>query len=180
MNRLTIQLFLSFAKIGALGFGGGLAMLPIIFAVADTLGFNNEQMTDLVVISQITPGPLSVNAATYIGFSLSGFLGASMATLGVSVPSFIMVLMLSTLLKRYSESLIIKKTLVTIRPVTIGLVFVAAYLIGYGHIFISGETQIMAIEFLILAGSYIGCRATKLNPIFMIMAGAVIGAIFLR
>ena len=89
---IYLQLFLVFAKIGLFGFGGGMAMLPMIYQGAKTFGLMSaDEFSNLVAISQVTPGPIAVNAATYVGFNCAGYSGAAVATFGVALPSFILV-----------------------------------------------------------------------------------------
>jgi chromate transporter len=89
---IYLQLFLIFFRIGIFGFGGGMAMLPLMFQGVSYFGLmTKEEFADLVAISQVTPGPIAVNAATYAGFSVSGVAGAFFATLGVAIPAFILV-----------------------------------------------------------------------------------------
>ena len=91
-----------FMKIGVFGFGGGLAMLPMIFQTVQEAGFMSAaEFSNLVAISQMTPGPIAVNAATYVGFQYGGVAGAAAATFGVALPSFVIVLTVSAFLKNF-------------------------------------------------------------------------------
>lgn len=172
---IYLQLFLSFAKIGVLGFGGGLAMLPIIFQTSADLGYvTAEQFSDLVAISQVTPGPLAVNAATYVGYSSGSFLGALAATLGVALPSFAMVITVSFFMETFKESKLVKALLMGIRPVTIGLIGGAALFITKG----------LAKDFdWILGGifflSLILSLKFKTNPFVIMVVAAILGALLL-
>ena len=89
---ILIRLFLTFAKIGALGFGGGMAILALIYQSMQQFGnIDAAEFAELFAISQATPGPMAVNAATFSGFETAGIAGAAAATLGVLIPSFILI-----------------------------------------------------------------------------------------
>ena len=99
------SLFAMFFRIGLFSFGGGLAMLPLIFQSVQDFGMMTAaEFSDLVALSQVTPGPIAVNAATYVGFNGAGIPGALAATLGVSLPSFILILIVVKFLERFQES----------------------------------------------------------------------------
>ena len=90
---IYVTLFVMFFRIGLFSFGGGLAMLPLIFQSVKDFGMMTaSEFSDLVALSQVTPGPIAVNAATYVGFNGAGIPGALAATLGVALPSFILIL----------------------------------------------------------------------------------------
>ncbi len=134
MNLLL--LFYAFFKIGIFGFGGGLAMLPFIFQVAQQMSdMSMQEFSNLVVLSQITPGPLAVNAATYVGYNSAGLLGATLATLGVSTPSFFLVLAVSNLIERWRESRLYAVVFEGVRAATVGLVAAAGVMICKSSLF---------------------------------------------
>lgn len=136
------QLVWAYIKIGIFGFGGGYAMLSLVEKAVVSPGWITETMfTDIVAISQMTPGPIGINSATYIGFvapgevdpALSGIgwglLGSCLATLAVVVPSFILVLYSSHFIRRHSESGVIKAIFTGLRPVIVGLIASAAIML---------------------------------------------------
>ena len=95
-----LSLFAAFFKIGVFGFGGGIAMLPLIFQTVQSFGLMSaDDFADLVAISQVTPGPIAINAATFVGFHYAGIWGSVAATLGVVVPSFAIILIAMRLMK---------------------------------------------------------------------------------
>lgn len=98
-------LFTIFFKIGLFGFGGGLAMLPLIFQSVQTFGImSSQEFSNLVALSQVTPGPMAVNAATYVGFNYAGIPGAMVATLGVCLPAFILMIIVFKFIQRFNDS----------------------------------------------------------------------------
>ena len=120
-----LSLFLTYLKIGLFGFGGGYAMLSliqhetveVIHWGCDTPWLTQSQFTDIVAISQMTPGPIGINSATYIGYTVTGSIwGSIIATLAVCLPSFILVLLVSRLLLKHKENPIIKSIFKSLRP----------------------------------------------------------------
>mgnify|MGYP001044878437 CR=1 FL=1 len=125
MNML--QLYFLFVKIGAFTFGGGYAMIPLF---QDELVFRHEFMTNeefanMVALAQMTPGPVGLNAATYIGAQQGGFWGALAGTLGVMTPSLILVTLAAVFIAKFKDSSLMKALLGGIRPATLGLIAVA-------------------------------------------------------
>ena len=136
------QLVWAYIKIGIFGFGGGYAMLSLVEKSVVSPGWISEQMfTDIVAISQMTPGPIGINSATYIGYVAPGevdpalhsigwgLLGSCLATLAVVIPSFILVLYSSHFIRRHSESGAIKAIFSGLRPVIVGLIASAAIML---------------------------------------------------
>ncbi|SFE43489.1 chromate transporter [Peptostreptococcaceae bacterium pGA-8] len=166
-------LFISFFKIGALGFGGGLAMLPIIFSTATELGYvSEEEFGNLVAISQVTPGPLAINAATYVGYISHGLQGATAATLGVAIPSFVMMLVASILLRSFKDNVVVQGVMESIRPITVGLIASAAFFILKGPIMTMNYVLLT-----ILLGTVILRGHFKMNPIVIVIIAGGVGAI---
>lgn len=136
------QLIWAYIKIGIFGFGGGYAMLSLVEKAVVTPGWISETMfTDIVAISQMTPGPIGINSATYIGFVAPGevnpafasvgwgLLGACLATLAVVLPSFFLVLYASHFIRRHQQSGVIKGIFMGLRPVVVGLIASAAIML---------------------------------------------------
>ena len=120
---IYLRLFLSFAKVGLLGFGGGLAIVRLIYdSVQPFMQMSGEQFANIVAISQITPGPLAVNTATYTGYMAAGVTGAAVATLGVILPAFIILSIVCRMITRFRESRVVNGALTGIRPATMGLI----------------------------------------------------------
>lgn len=168
---IYLKLYLVFARIGLFGFGGGMAMLPIIYQGAtsfENIGAN--EFSNLVAISQITPGPIAVNAATYVGYNVAGTPGAVTATLGVATPSFILVILACYFIRKFKESKVIDGAFVGIRPVSCGLIAAAAVFIGQ---------ELVVGQFVIPLGICLGTFALvtkwKVNPILLIIISGIIG-----
>lgn len=181
-------LFSVFFRIGVFNFGGGLAMLPLIFQSVQDFGIMTAQeFSDLVAISQITPGPIAVNAATFVGYSYAGIPGALAATFGVCFPSFVLMLIVMKFIDKFNESKGLQGAFDGIRPVTVGLIAAAAFFIG-DDILAKGEIISVKVitDFVdyvnfipvgifvltvILAGKF------KINPIVICISMGVVGAI---
>ena len=151
---LFLQLFYTFFKIGLFGFGGGYAMLSMIQGeVVNRYGWiSASEFTDIVAVSQMTPGPIGINSATYVGYSAVvsagyapwvGIAGAAVATLAVVMPSFLIMLALSRLLLRYMNHPTVKSIFATLRPAVVGLLASAALLLMNTENFGSPDTSSM-------------------------------------
>lgn len=120
---IYLDLFLAFAKVGLLGFGGGLAIVRLIYdSVQPFLDMSPEAFANIVAIAQITPGPVSLNTATYVGYQSAGLAGAAIASFGTILPAFIITSIVARAMKRFRDSRIVNGAIQGIRPITIGLV----------------------------------------------------------
>ena len=119
--EILIKLFWAFLKIGTFSFGGGYAMLPFIQKeVVESNGWiSMSEFTDIIGISQMTPGPVAINSATFVGYKIDGVLGSIFATLGVVTTSFILVTIIRKILNNFKESEVIKGALLGMRPILI-------------------------------------------------------------
>lgn len=147
---IYLTLFLSFFRIGLFSFGGGLAMLPLIFQTVQQFGFmSSDDFSNLVALSQVTPGPVAVNAATFIGYNFAGLPGAICATLGVAFPSYLLIITVLKFLDKFNENKSIEAAFTGIRPATVGLIAAAS-------IFVGESALINAENSLILKGTVTG------------------------
>ena len=123
---IYLKLFLSFLKIGAFTFGGGYAAVPLIRETVLSNGWLDDAMlSDLIAVSESTPGPIMVNMATYIGSTQAGFPGAAVATLAVVLPSFVFILLLVKILKKAMESEAVKAAFGSLKPCIAGIILAA-------------------------------------------------------
>ncbi|MCG0275763.1 MAG: chromate transporter [Thermosediminibacteraceae bacterium] len=167
---IYIKLFLVFFKIGLFSFGGGYAMIPFIQKeIIDINGWLTlEQFMDIIAISQMTPGPIAVNAATFVGYRIAGFWGATSATLGVTLPSVIIILFLAFMITKYRALKWVDYFFLGIRPAVIALIVKAAYSLG--------KNSILGIRDVLIAfGVFLGLYAFKINPILLIALAAFFG-----
>ena len=115
-------LFIIFFKVGVLGFGGGYAILTLIFQDVQAFGIMSaHEFANLVALSQVTPGPIAINAATYVGYNAAGVPGAVLATVAVSLPSFILCMLVLLFLHKFQTNKVVMGVLAGIRPATVGL-----------------------------------------------------------
>lgn len=184
---IFVYLFSMFFKIGLFGFGGGLAMLPLIFQSVQNFGIMTaREFSNLVALSQVTPGPIAVNAATYVGFNYAGLAGAAVATLGVCLPSFVLVLIVMKFMEKFKESKGMEGAFLGIRPVTVGLIgaaaiFVAETSLVNGDIFsadiFTDPSYINPIPCGIFVLTLILAGGFKVSPIKITILMAVVGAL---
>ncbi len=186
---IYLQLFLTFLKIGAVSFGGGYAMIPLIQDEVISHGWlNSEQILNFIAVSESTPGPIAINMATFIGSSKAGILGAMCATLGVILPSFIIILIVASVITGLLKFAGVKAFIGGIRPVVIGLILGTAITIimqvifGFSNI----EESIINLDykaliiFMAIAGiSIVVKRRTNkaISPILLIVISALLGLI---
>lgn len=125
---ILLNLYLSFAKVGLFTFGGGYAMLPLIESeIIHGRGWLTvREFTDIVAIAEVTPGPIAVNSATFVGYRLAGVLGGIVATLGVVTPSVVIMLALAMLARRFENSTGLARVKSGMRPAVAGLIAAAA------------------------------------------------------
>jgi len=170
---ILIEIFLSFLKIGAFSFGGGYAMLPLIEReiVKSHNWITFKEFVDIIGISQMTPGPIAINSATFVGFKVSGILGAISGTLGVISFSFILVSIADHYILKFKESYILKAALAGMRPAMIGLII---------SVFLSlGRESYKDIKSIVIGIIIIGLLLTnKLHPILIIMISGILGIVF--
>jgi len=127
---ILFKLCIEFFKIGAFSFGGGIATLPHIYELAKNTGwFSQEEVTNMITISQMTPGPLACNIATYIGFKLDGILAAILATISFTIPAIIYMGIVFKALEKFKNSKTIKTVMKMIRATALGIILVGSFTI---------------------------------------------------
>ncbi len=132
-----LQLYLIFFKFGLLCFGGGYMLIPLLTSelVGDGKPLSPEEFANLVSIAQVTPGPIGINTATYVGFTQQGILGGCIGTIGIVTPSLFLVILAIKLLKRYEKSIPVQGFLAGMRPLALGMVMSAAVIFAELSIF---------------------------------------------
>ena len=182
---IYLDLFLGFLKVGCFAFGGAYGAIPLIRDIVLSYGWlNDEVLTYMIAVSESTPGPIMVNLATFVGSDQAGLLGAAAATLAVVMPSFIIILLVTALLKTALKNKYVQSILMGLKPCVIGIVLATGiYMIWrncFGKLFDFNVNFQAIIITLLLIASMIGYRKLKnkkLSPIMLIIIAAFSGAI---
>lgn len=186
---ILLELFLTFLKIGAVSFGGGYGMIPMLTDEVLSKGWLTEtELMNFIAVSESTPGPIAINMATFIGASQGGFLGALLATVGVILPAFVIILVVAALIRGLLKFAGVKGFLSGVRPVVVGLIIGTGILMfltvvmGYSQV---GEPIAFdyksLIIFAVVAITYIVYKIVKkksLSPIVLILISAPLGILF--
>lgn len=169
---ILFKVFITFFKIGLFSFGGGYAMLPLIQQEVVTVNnwISAQEFIDVVAISQVTPGPIAINSATYIGYKTNGVLGSFCATLGVSLPSIIIMLLIAKFFFSFKDNKTVKNAFKGLRPATIGLIAAAAILVAK-------DSFIDYKSLLIFGSAFIASYKFKIDPIILTILSAIAGLI---
>lgn len=172
---IYLQLFLSYLKIGFFGFGGGYAMLSLIQnEIVEGRGWlTGAEFADIVAISQITPGPIAINSATYIGYAVAGVWGSVIATVSVCLPSLTIMILATRFYLKLRDNKYVTGAMAGLKPVVIGMIAAAALLLIFpasseGASFIDGWSWV-------LFGSALAASFFKVNPILLIVLSAAAG-----
>jgi len=172
---VLMQLFLSFVKIGLFSFGGGYAMIPLISKeIVETRAWlSMTEFIDVIALSQATPGPIAINSATYVGYKVAGLGGSVAATVGVVVPSFILMIVLGRLFFRYRDLPFVKDMFQGIRPAVVALILAAAFSVATSSI-----TGI--VPGIVAAAVIAGILAFNIDPVLLLLASGVLGYFMYR
>jgi len=185
---IYLDLFIGFLKVGCFAFGGAYGAIPLIRDVVLSYGWlTDEMLTYVIAVSESTPGPIMVNLATYIGSRQAGLLGAVIATLGVVLPSFLIILLVTALLKTALKNKYVQAILRGLKPCVIGIVLATGiYMVisnCLGVIFeINVNIQAIVISVLLLTSmvGYKHIAKKKLSPIMLIILSAIAGIVVYR
>lgn len=183
-----LKLFFVFLKVGLLGFGGGYAMLSMIMTESQQFGITLAQLADLNALDMVVPGPIAINAATYVGFLDNGFWGALAVTIGVSLPSFLLVTLAMHFLFKFRENKIMSGVLMGVKPAAVGLIASAALTIASGVLLNEGLSlsnffadpfgTISLFLLVVFAATAVANIKFKVNPILLTVLAGVAGAIW--
>ena len=180
-HLILLQLFYEFFKTGLFAVGGGLATLPFLYDLSDRSGwFTYQDLSNLIAVSESTPGPIGVNAATYVGFLTAEPFGALIATLGLITPSVLIILLISQILERFRKNPLVEKLFYGLRPASTGLIAAAGLLVLRSVLFesvISFHT-LRWTSLLLALLLYVALRKWDKHPIWYLAAAALIGIVF--
>ncbi|MBU5488860.1 chromate transporter [Clostridium sp. MSJ-8] len=184
---ILLRLFWEFFKTGLFSIGGGLATLPFLYDISNkTHWFTYNDLTNMLAISESTPGPIGINMSTYVGFTISGIIGSILATIAIITPSIIIVIIISKCLNIFKESKYVQSAFYGIRPASTALIFAAlisickiSFFNFSKYITLTNIINILNVKGLILAiALFFLMKHTKKHPVFYILTSAIIGIIF--
>ena len=189
---IFISLFYTFFMIGLFGFGGGYGMLSLIQneTVEHWHWLTSSEFTDIVAISQMTPGPIGINSATYCGYTavfkcynshLMGILGSATATFALVLPSLILMVLISKMFMKYMHHHSVESVFRGLRPAVVGLLAAATLLLMTPDNFSTPSTNLwqFCISCFLFVAAFVGVKFVKVNPIRMILYCAVAGLVLL-
>ena len=168
---IFIHLFWEFFKIGVFSFGGGYATIPFLYHISQVYNwYSLDELTQMVAVASITPGPVGINVATYAGLKSAGILGSALATISEMLPSLFLVIIVSKLLKKFSDNFYIRAIIETLKPISCGLLTAVA--IGL----LKPEIKDIKAMILLAALLLLSWKSKK-DPLFYILIAAFIGVI---
>ena len=184
---IYLQLYYEFFKIGLFAIGGGMATIPFLQEIAAKTGwFTIAQLTDMIAISESTPGPIGINMATYVGYTTAGISGGLIASFGIVTPPLIIVLIIARLLSKFRENALVESAFYGLRPASVGLISAAGLsvlILSLIHIGIWKETGAIADLFdykaimLAVVLFFLTNKFKNVHPIFYLAGAAIVGII---
>lgn len=177
MILTLLQLLWSYLKIGFFGFGGGYAMLSLIHSevVVRNGWLTNGEFSDIVAISQMTPGPIALNSATYIGYEVAGIAGSVVATIAVCIPALTVMMLLTRFFLKLHDNRYVKGVVKCMRPVVVGMIASAALLLMFPHSE-DGRSFIDVWSWIIFALT-LAASARRINPILLLVLSGIAGVL---
>ena len=184
---IFLDLFLTFFLIGAVSFGGGYGMIPLIRAlVVDRGWLTLEGVSNIIAIAETTPGPIAVNMATYVGSTVGGFLGSLLATIGVVLPAFIIMLIIVKILKNFKDNRFVQAFLNGVKPIVIALVMsvgilmmIQCFYVNFGNFGVAPTFNFVSLGLMagLIVIKLLFSKVFKknLSPIILIIFSAIIG-----
>ena len=177
---IFLQLFWEFFKTGLFAVGGGMATVPFLLDISIRTGwFSTAELSNMIAISESTPGPIGVNMATYVGYETAGVFGGLIATLGLIAPSVIVIIVLASILAHFNDSPLVKTLFRYLRPAVLGLILFALWNL-VPLTFIGPENNLLVWPTVAFV-AILFCRLKwkKIHPVLWILVGAVFGIIAL-
>lgn len=180
-------LFFEFFKTGLFSVGGGLATLPFLYRIAEKYGwFTVRQLTDMIAVSESTPGAIGMNMATYAGFTTAGILGGVTATLGLLTPSLIIIIILARFYMGFSDKPVVKAAFNGIRPAVCGMIAGACWQVARTALFTEAQVQVWNISLpqvsvgalVLCVILFVGTQKLKWHPAAFIAIAAAAGIVF--
>lgn len=188
---IYLQLFWEYFKAGLFAVGGGMATIPFLYEISDRTGwFTHRDLANMLAVSESTPGPIGVNMATYVGYVtgmkeggvMNAILGALTASIGLVMPSLIVILIVAAMLKRFKNSPLVQKTFYGLRPASTGLIAAAGLSVAISNLYDGAASSfnwkgcILAVVLWVLTNKV--SKTKKLHPIVFIGFSALVGIVF--
>ena len=188
---IYLRLFWEYFKAGLFAVGGGMATIPFLYEISDRTGwFTHRDLANMLAVSESTPGPIGVNMATYVGYVtgikeggvMNAILGALTASIGLVMPSLIVILIVAAMLKRFKNSPLVQKTFYGLRPASTGLIAAAGLSVAISNLFdeaassVNWKGCILAVVLWVLTNKV--SKTKKLHPIVFIGFSALVGILF--
>lgn len=182
-----LRLIYEFFKTGLFSIGGGLATLPFLYEMSEKTGwFTQEDILNMLAVSEATPGAIGINMSTYVGYTVAGIPGAIIATLSLAAPCVIVIILISKILDKFRNSPVVEGIFQGLRPASIGLITAAFLSVAQESLLITenfaGLSSILSVinwpAIALAAVLFLAMRKWKLHPIFYIAISAVIGILF--
>jgi len=169
---IYLTLAYEFFKIGLFSFGGGYATIPFLYHISEAYSwYTVKELTNMIAVASVTPGPVGINVATFAGLKTAGIFGSMVATVSEMLPSFILVILVSKILKKFSQSFFVKSLLETLKPISCALLLS----VSIGLL----KPQIADIKAMILlCVLLLMSRKSKKDPLFYIVIAGSIGVVF--
>lgn len=183
---ILFQLFYEFCKVGLFSIGGGLATLPFLYNLSNTLGwFSHNDIANMIAIAESTPGAIGINMSTYAGYQVDGIFGGIVATLGLITPSVIIILLVARILKKFKENKYVQDLFFGLRPASVAMIASAGIgvvkiaLVNIPAFQTSGDIiDLFVFPSLILAVVlYTLSKKTKWSPIILIILSGIVGVV---
>ena len=181
---IYLRLFWEFFKTGLFAVGGGMATFPFLSALGVKTGwFTQSQLADMIAVSESTPGPIGVNSATYVGFTVASIPGALIATLGLITPSIIISVIIAALLNNFKDNRFVSSVFRCLRPASVGLITVAGLAVAKLVFVPTKDTDInlagnIILAVVLLIFSHFVPKTKKVHPLVWIACSAVVGIVF--
>lgn len=173
---IYLLLFYEFFKIGIFSFGGGLVMLPLMQDIIFKYSWlSNQEFLDIIAISQVTPGPIAINAATFIGYKVGGILGGVVATLASALPSFIIILIVARVFDIIKKSRKKDFFFIGVRPVILALISFAGVIIAKPTFFVKDLRQVIGAFAIFLIVFLVTKYVRKINPVIVLLVASLCG-----
>lgn len=186
---IYLQLFLTFLKIGAVSFGGGYAMISLVRETCIANGWlTEEEILNFIAVSESTPGPIAINMATFVGSSQGGLLGSFLATLGVVLPSFIIILLVAAVMRNVLKYAGVNRTIKSVQPAIVAMILSTALTMFLSNVFnlsnihstfeFDWKLLIIFAIVAIVAVVYKKLRKKNISAILLIVLSAIMGMLF--